>query len=287
MRDFEGRVAVITGAASSLGFAFAERFARAGMKVVLADIEADALDRAVQTLRQQEFDVLGVQADVARLEAVEALAQKALDAYGKVHIVCNNAGVITADEGRWLIHETSRPMWEVPLDDWRWTFAINLFGVVHGIRTFMPILLRQGEPGHIVNTASLAGLFVAPGAPIYCATKHGVVVISEALQAQIAERRAPIGVSVLCPGGVFTRIVSASRNRTDEHTPQDELAGRDQSWAKQIGERGLSPEPVADAVFDAIQEEQFYILPHDLLDPELSNARIRPRMENILARRNP
>lgn len=287
MREFDGRVAVITGAASGLGFAFAERFARAGMKVVLADIELGALDTAVQTLRRQEFDVLGVQADVARPEAVEELAQKALDAYGKVHLVCNNAGVISADEGRALIREPSRPMWEVPLADWRWTFDINLFGVVNGVHTFVPILLRQGEPGHIVNTASMAGLTVAPGAPIYCATKHAVVVLSEALHAQLGRQQAPVGVSVLCPGGVLTRIISATRNRPDDQAPAGELAGRDERWATQLGGRGLAPEAVAAAVFAAVQEERFYILPHDVFGPERGNEVIRSRMETILARRIP
>jgi NAD(P)-dependent dehydrogenase (short-subunit alcohol dehydrogenase family) len=256
------------------------------MKVVLADIEVDALENAVQALRRQEFDVLGVQADVARPESVEELAQKALDAYGKVHIVCNNAGVVTANEAGRLIGESARPMWEDPLEDWRWTFDINLFGVVHGIHTFVPILLRQGEEGHVVNTASIAGLVQSGNVPIYCATKHAVVVVSEALRLQLAQQ-APIGVSVLCPAGVNTRIASATRNRSGEDAPEDDLTGRDQSWTGRIGERGLTPEAVAAAVFEAIQADQFYILPHDVFGDDRENTQIRARMENILARRNP
>jgi NAD(P)-dependent dehydrogenase (short-subunit alcohol dehydrogenase family) len=228
-----------------------------------------------------------VQADVARSEAVEELAQKALDAYGKVHIVCNNAGVTTTNEARQLTGLSSAPMWEVPLADWHWTFDINFFGVVHGIRTFVPILLRQGEEGHIVNTASLAGLVVAPGLPIYCATKHAVVVVSEALRGQLAQQQPPIGVSVLCPASVFTRITSATRNREGQHEPEAELERRDQLWASRNSARGLAPEAVADAVFAGVQAEQFYILPHDVLPDHQENERIRARMENILARRSP
>lgn len=282
MRTFEGRVAVVTGAASGMGRAFAERFAQAGMRVVLADVEEHALQQTVQTLRQREYDVLGVVTDVANPTAVEELAHETLDAYGKVHVVCNNAGVATEHEVQQLLGGETRPLWEEPLRDWQWTFAVNFWGVVHGIRTFVPLLLAQGEEGHIVNTASTAGLTSGAALPIYGASKHAVVRLSEALHLQLAQRQAPVKVSVLCPGGVRTRIALAERNRPETGLGEPAQRAREQAWAALIGERGLEPEAVAEQVFQAIAEERFYILTH----PEVDRA-IRTRFENLLARRNP
>jgi NAD(P)-dependent dehydrogenase (short-subunit alcohol dehydrogenase family) len=289
MQQFEGRVAVVTGAASGMGKAFAERFALAGMKVVLADVEQKALDVAVQDLRHREFDVLGVRADVSSADAVADLARQTLDAYGKVHIVCNNAGVAADSEVSRLMGGPGVPLWEQSLKDWDWTFGVNFWGVVHGIRTFLPIMLGQGEEGHVVNTSSIAGLTSGAALPIYGATKHAVVRVSEALHAQLKEMQSPVKVSVLCPGGVNTRISLATRNRPDEmwdegvaRPPSDELEKREQQWAERTGQRGLQPEVVANMVFQAIQDEQFYILPHNEYD-----GAIRARMENILERRNP
>lgn len=289
MQQFEGRVAVVTGAASGIGRAFTERFARAGMKVVLADVEEAALQTAVQELTRREFEVLGVRVDVSRAEAVDELARRALDAYGKVHIVCNNAGVATESELSRLLGGKRVALWEHSLKDWEWTFAVNFWGVVHGIRTFLPILLAQGEEGHVVNTASIAGLTSGPGLPIYGASKHAVVRVSEALHGQLAELGAPIKVSVLCPGGVNTRIALATRNRPSElfDDPAERpaaavFAQREQEWAARTGPRGMQPDAVAEVVFKAIQNEQFYILTHDAYDDA-----IRARFENILARRNP
>ena len=153
MREFDGRVAVVTGAASGMGRAFAERFAREGMKVVLADIEEAALNATVLEFKQQEFDAIGVIADVGSAESVEQLAQKAIDEYGAVHILCNNAGVAA---GGVRVGGTPAPLWEQPISDWEWTLNVNLWGVVHGIRTFLPIMIEQGDPCHIVNTSSTA-----------------------------------------------------------------------------------------------------------------------------------
>ena len=282
MRDFEGRVAVVTGAASGLGRAFAERFAREGMRVVLADVEEGALDLAVQELQQAEHDVIGVLTDVSSPEAVEQLAARTLEAYGAVHVLCNNAGVGGGGQGARL--------WEHSLEDWRWTFGVNFWGVVHGIRTFLPIMLEQGEPAHVVNTASIAGLIGGAGLDIYGASKHAVVRISEALHLQLAELDAPVKASVLCPGFVNTNIGSSWRNRPDElwtdgvRPSEEELERRRQARQPAVQARTnvIEPGPVADQVVQAIRDEQFYILTHDDFD-----AGIRTRMENILRRRNP
>jgi NAD(P)-dependent dehydrogenase (short-subunit alcohol dehydrogenase family) len=289
MQSFEGKTAVVTGAASGMGRAFSERFAQAGMKVVLADVEEKALQATVQDFKQREFDVLGILCDVSKAAALDELARRALDAFGKVHVVCNNAGVVADSEVSRLLGGARIPMWEESLKDWEWTFAVNFWGVVNGIRTFLPIMLAQDEPGHIVNTASIAGLTSGPGLPAYGASKHAVVRISEALQAQLTEAQSKIRVSVLCPGGVNTRIALATRNRPDEFLDSAaerpaaaELERREQDWAGRTGARGLAPEAVAEQVFDAIRDEKFYILPHDEFD-----AAIRTRMENILSRQNP
>ena len=285
MREFEGRVAVVTGAASGMGKAFAERFAQEGMKVVLADYEKDALDAAVTQLTQREYQVIGVVADVSKPAAVDELAKRAIDAYGKVHILCNNAGVVADSDLGGIGFGGGQAIWEQPLSDWQWTFGVNFWGVVHGIRAFVPGMLAHGEPGHIVNTSSIAGLTSGAGLPIYGASKHGVVRISEALQLQLGARNSALKVSVLCPGGVNTRIASASRNRPDElwegaaRTPAEELAARDQ---RRENPQSMSAENVAETVFQAIKDEQFYILTHDQFD-----GAIKTRMENILERKNP
>src|SRR5688572_7489957 len=204
MRDLESKVAVVTGGASGIGRAMAERIAREGMKLVLADIEQGALDTAVTELRRAELDVIGVRTDVAQAGSVEALAQETLRQYGKVNLVCNNAGVFLG----------MKPMWESTLKDWQWIMGVNLWGVIHGIRTFVPLMLQSGEDGHIINTASQAGLVTANS--IYSITKHAVVALSEALHLQLQQQGAPIGVSALCPLFVDTRIMASERNRPEE-----------------------------------------------------------------------
>ena len=194
MRQFSGRVAVVTGAASGIGRAIAERLAAEGMRIVLADVEEPALDVAVHELLQQEYDVLGVVTDVTDAAAVERLRDEALDAYGAIHLVCSNAGVtVRSDRPPNEDGEGTRGLrlWEQPLEEFTWLFGVNLWGVVHGIRTFVPVLLEQ-EEGHLVNTASEFGLITGEHYGIYTATKHAVVSLSETLARQLAGT--PVGV---------------------------------------------------------------------------------------------
>ena len=277
MKEFKDKIAVITGAASGIGRGIAERCVQEGMKVVLADVEEAALAQAEQELRATHATVLAVQTDVSRASDIEALAQKTLKAFGAVHLLVNNAGVGAGSS-----------IWESTLADWEWVMGVNLWGVIHGLRIFVPIMLAQATEGHIVNTASIAGLLpYHPGAP-YQVTKHGVVALSEQLYYSLAQRNAKVKVSVLCPGWVNTRIMDSERNRPSElqNEPSNLPPGPEQEAIVQSmreeAQAGLSPRQVSDHVFNAIRNEQFYILTH----PEL-NSMIQQRMENILQQRNP
>lgn len=270
MKTFEGRVAVVTGAASGIGRAYADRCARAGMKVVLADVEEGALAKAEAELRAGGTPVLAVKTDVSKPDQVQALADQAVKAFGGVHLVFNNAGV----------SDTSGKIWERPYADWEWVMGVNFYGVLHGIRTFTPILLAQNVEGHIVNTASTAGLvFSVLG--IYSVTKHAIVSLSEALYLDLKSAGAKVGVSVVCPSWVKTNILTSARNRPAElHTPEKpptpaEIA-RYQAIQKLLAEGG-SPDFIADCAFDAIQSGQFYVVP----SPE-SKADVASRMQAIM-----
>jgi NAD(P)-dependent dehydrogenase (short-subunit alcohol dehydrogenase family) len=278
MQEFQGKVAVVTGAASGIGFALAERFAREGMKVVLADVEVDALARAEAELRGRGATVLAVRTDVRRAGEVEALAKKTLAAFDGVHVVCNNAGVVVF-----------KSSWEHTLADWEWVLGVNLWGVIHGVRTFVPIMLRQGTEGHVVNTASGAGLITAPFFGSYFVSKHGVVALSECLSRELAQSGAPVKVSVLCPNLVRTNIGASARNRPlaltnpEEASPASAEAQRlDEANRRAVEEAGIPPAQVADHVVAAIRADTFYILTH----PETKEA-VRVRMEGILEGRNP
>jgi NAD(P)-dependent dehydrogenase (short-subunit alcohol dehydrogenase family) len=280
MRDFEGKVAVVTGAASGMGRAFAERFAQEGMKVVLADVESAPLERAVLQLRQGEHDVIGIVTDVASPESVDALARQAIDVYGKVHIVCNNAGV--AGE-RGLI-------WEETPQFWQWMMGVNFHGVLNGIRTFTPLMLEHGEDGHIVNTASIAGL--GPGWGVYGVTKHAVIAMTEWLSMNLQMVDAKIDASVLCPGGVATNITTLYRSRPDDlqddpsRVAPSVEAARLQRYRERMSvavAAGKAPEEIADILVEGIRNNDFYILTH----PEQEEARIQSRADLMKSRRAP
>jgi len=277
MKEFKDKVAVITGAASGIGRGIAERCAQEGMKIVLADIEKEALTKTEEEMKGKGATVLAVPTDVSKARDVDALAQKTLDAFESVHLLCNNAGV-----------GGGTSIWESTLADWEWVIGVNLWGVIHGVRTFVPIMLKQDTECHIVNTSSVGGLLSGPVLGVYKVTKHGVVTLSETLYHELTQQGAKIGVSVLCPGVVRTRIGESERNRPlalrnppIERTPTpEELA-----FMQRLQERtqnGTPPEQVADQVFKAIKEEKFYILTH----PEFKES-IQLRMEDILQERNP
>jgi NAD(P)-dependent dehydrogenase (short-subunit alcohol dehydrogenase family) len=271
MQEFRDRVAVVTGAASGMGRAMADRFAAEGMKVVLADVEEAPLAHAERVLTDAGADVIAVHADVSSLADVQGLAQKALDAFGAVHVLCNNAGVGAGGFS-----------WEQTEADWQWVLGVNLWGVIHGIRTFVPIMLEQDSEGHIVNTASVAGLIASPLLSSYSVSKFGVVALSETLHMELALRESKIKVSVLCPGLVNTRITDSGRNRPDALRNPDQPAASSSDFRERLEREGLPPSDVARQVFEAIRDERFYILTDEKFDDV-----IRTRMEDVLARRQP
>lgn len=277
MRDFEGRVAVITGAGSGIGAALAWRYARAGMKIVAADIDQAAAEAVRAGLAGAGYTALAVRTDVASETEVAALADAAYRAFGSVDLLCNNAGVVPS--GRF------RAAWEYTQEDWRWCLDVNLMGVVHGIRSFVPRMLEQGTEAHIVTTASIAGLISSAASVPYGAAKHGAVVVTEALYAALRERGAPIGVTVLCPGVVNTNIYRSERNRPAGLRPAGgiaEEAAELQAVAAGLYGGALEPEAVAEQVFEAVWNNRLYALTTSHFD-----AAIRDRADAVLARRNP
>lgn len=277
MRNFEGRVAVITGGGSGIGEAMAWRFAKAGMKIVIADVDAAAAGRVQAALAAEGHEAIAVRTDVASAADVQALADTAWQTYGSVDLLCNNAGVVPS--GRF------RPVWEYPIEDWKWALDVNLMGVVHGLHSFIPRMLAQGTEGHVVTTASVAGLISGAYSAVYSAAKHAAVRATEALYAALREREAPIGVTVLCPGLVNTRIYQSERNRPDDLRPAGGAASETpelQAIAAQLYTGAISPAQVADQVFDAVCNDQLYLLTSTNFDEA-----IRDRTDAVLARRNP
>ncbi|MFW3168742.1 SDR family NAD(P)-dependent oxidoreductase [Geodermatophilus sp. CPCC 206100] len=268
-----GRVAVVTGAASGIGLGMARRFADEGMRVVMADVEAPVLEAAAAEVAGTGAEVLPVVTDVADAASVEALRDAALGAYGAVHLLCNNAGVGGSQD----------PLWEVPLADLEWVFGVNLWGVVHGVRAFVPVLQQQ-DAAHIVNTSSVFGLF-AGSLGAYGSSKHAVVALTESLHFQLRETGSHIGVTLLCPSAVRTNFDTSARNRPPEAGPRENTGAVSQAARADLHARSApprEPDEVAGMVVDAIRSDRFYVLTNSARD-----AAIRGRAEEVLAGRPP
>lgn len=277
MQEFGGRVAVITGGASGIGLGLARRLGAEGMHVVIADIERPALDAAVAELAAAGIDVVGVPCDVTDAGQVQSLADTTVDRFGAVHVFCNNAGV----GGGGL-------SWEMPLSMWDWVLGVNLWGVIHGIRSFVPILVQQDE-AHIVNTASVAGLIAAPMMGPYNASKHAVVALSETLHHEFAIVGTAARVSVLCPGWVRTNIATSERNRPESATTAADAADEQAALGRQMLagmiENGMPPDEVAAQVVDAIRAERFWVLTHD--GDDVWMRAVDSRLQSAVERTNP
>jgi len=270
MQDLVGKVAVVTGAGSGIGKALAERFAAEGMHLALADIEPEPLAAVADALRESGAEVETAALDVRNAAALEELASKCASRFGGVHVLCNNAGVA----GGGLT-------WEVPAEDWDWVVGVNLIGVINGIRAFVPGMIAAGEPGHVVNTASIAGLTCSSFLASYNVTKHGVVALSETLRADFAAVGAKIGVSVLCPGWVQSRIHESDRNKPGmeaDEADADSPLGPLRELVRNLIEGGMEAAEAVDHVVAAIRADRFWIRTH----PEME-AQVVARCEAIAA----
>jgi NAD(P)-dependent dehydrogenase (short-subunit alcohol dehydrogenase family) len=275
MKQFKGRVAVITGAASGIGRAIAERCASEDMKVVLADIDETNLAKAETELKTRGGSVLSTRTDVSKRNDVEQLARRAFDAFGKVNLLFNNAGVAAGGAP-----------WEATWNDWEWVTGVNLWGVIHGVKVFTPLMLAQNTECHIVNTSSGAGLIAGAGSAPYGVTKHAVVALSESMYLALQQRNSLVKVSVLCPGLVRTNIIDTERSRPAD-LRNEPVAMTPEMQAglaafKAAIDASMPPAEVADMVFEAIQKDQFYILTH----PEWTEV-IRLRTDSLLKMENP
>ena len=247
------------------------------MRVVLADVDEEGLRELTAELTSDGGDVLCVPTDVSRYKDLISLRQKTVEAYGKVDCLFNNAGVGTAAK-----------VWELPMRDWQWILGVNLFSIVYAVQVFVPLMLRQESEGHVVNTASIAGLIPQPGMGAYTVSKYGVVALSEVLYQELKYVRSKIAVSVLCPGPVKTRILEAERNRPEKYRTnrrEIQLSPDEEAVARQFAAsivNGMEPDTVVDSVFDAVRKEQLYIVTHTQLKPFIGQ-----RMDDILQERNP
>ena len=277
IQDLQGKVAVVTGAASGIGFALASRFMKEGMRVVLADVESDGLREAASNLEAKGGEVLAVRTNVAQADDLSALAEATLERFGKVHVLCNNAGVFAGGLS-----------WEAPPADWEWVLGVNVYGIIHGLRAFVPILLEQNEPGHIVNTCSMAGLINTPFTGPYNVSKHAALSVSETLYHELRAKESPVGVSALCPELIRTGIGRSERNRPEHLKRPDDSASPEQGLVEQAiresVQAGLDPAEMAERVVGGIREDRFYLL----ADESTSwTAACEQRLEDIRLRRNP
>jgi len=273
MKQLKGKVAAVTGAASGLGRSMALAFATEGMDLALADVDEKNLGAVEEEVRSKGVRTITQRVDVSRAEDVESFRDQTLSRLGGIHLVCNNAGVSPLGA-----------VWEASVADWQWILGVNLWGVIHGVRAFTPHLIAQNE-GHIVNTASVAGLISPPGSGAYNVTKHAVVTLSESLVHDLRERKSAVGVSVLCPAYVPTGIVDSERSRPKDLPASEkskETLAREAMLRKAVSSGKVSADQVAQAVVAAVKEERFYILTH----PRIKGA-IQARMEDILEERAP
>jgi len=276
MEDFAGKVAVVTGAGSGMGRAFAERFGAEGMKLAIGDIEASALERASDELRAKGYEVTAVQIDVSKKESIERLAKAAVDAYGTIHVACNNAGVEGYLDGA---------IWEATDKDWAWTIGVNFWSVVYGTQVFLPIMLANDEAGHMVNTCSMTSVVRAGN--MYAIAKQAIFALTETTYANLRQRNAKVGITALCPGIIATRLFQGSRNRPAELENEEPTPGALQGKAmrEQMHERlskGMPPAQVAEILLQAIRDDRLYCL----TDHEWDDG-INERWQNILSGTNP
>jgi NAD(P)-dependent dehydrogenase (short-subunit alcohol dehydrogenase family) len=273
MKHLKGKVAAVTGAASGLGRSMALAFAAEGMDLALADVDEKNLSCVKDEVESKGVRAITLRVDVSRAQDVDSFREQTLSKLGGVHLVCSNAGVSPLGA-----------VWEASLADWQWILGVNLWGVIHGVRAFTPHLIAQDE-GHIVNTASVAGLISPPGSGAYNVTKHAVVTLSESLLHDLRERKSAVGVSVLCPAYVPTGIVDSERSRPKDLPASEkskETLAREAMLRKAVSSGKVSADQVAQAVVTAVKEERFYILTH----PRIKGA-IQARMEDILEERAP
>ncbi len=273
MKDLAGKVAVVTGGASGIGAATARRFAEEGMSIVLADIDESAMATVTETIGADTgVDVLAVRTDVSKADQVEALADDALERFGAVHVVFNNAGVGICES-----------LWNTSIADWEFLLGVNVWGVIHGIRTFVPIMRKQNQPAHLINTASLAGLGTVPTLGAYCATKHAVIGMTEALHAELALLESPVKVSVLCPSFTKTPLFrNSQRLRPGEVLDLEGPLAHFDEFMNQGIDGGVDPRELADMVVDGIRNDRFWIV---AVTPNFQE--VYTRVAQILEGRNP
>jgi NAD(P)-dependent dehydrogenase (short-subunit alcohol dehydrogenase family) len=277
LTEFDGKVAVVTGAASGIGRAMCERFAGLGMRIVMADVEGAILRESAEQIEATGAEVLTMRVDVSQADELSRLAEGTIERFGKVHVVCNNAGVFAGGL-----------TWEAIGTDWEWVLGVNLYGVLHGIRAFVPIMLEQNEPGHIVNTCSMAGLINTPFSGAYNVSKHAALSLTETLYHELRMKQTPVGCSALCPELIRTGIANSDRNRPAHlkrpegaSTPEMEIV--DEAIRTSI-ETGLDPHVMADRVYEGIKQDRFYLLAEEGTNWD---AACLARLEDIRLRRNP